>query len=673
MSACRICTEGAVANTDATRCVCGVGTFSVETADGFDCQRCPTGARCDMAGIVWDELETQRGYWREGNSTQFLKCVADFHCPGGTAGLQCDSGRTGPLCGSCLPGYAEWSDECIPCESAHGGYVVLFLVLSWIFVIVLHFMSQVTTGQMKVLFFFVQTAVIMLSSADSGFMRWLEFFNFEPHDSTSPICFAPLSPSQKIALSALVPFILALELAVNTLVALALHVYRNRNTAERSRFDPDPFIRTFCAIYILSYTQVSRTMFRYMNCVDIGGYRLVYAEPGIDCTTSTYKNWLVVVILVVVIYVLLSPLVLFGVLIKFRSSITDKTFARRWGVLFDPYKAEYYWWEVPALFRRSVFTAFDVILWNYDIAKHLTFVLLLVIFYAAHLIAKPFRLKSENKLESISLFVLVCLSLILTSYQYDKSFTLDALIFALTIVPTGLFIVVIVLTRSKRLANVIIQRGSQMAGRLRRSGSHTRGLSVASQGQGQGKTSHPQHARANTGFASFFDGLITDGTLSEPNSPRATTPDGSPPQTPRTPRVDPGDGRGRPRPTLDLPPSALPAPAPEEIELGLLVGHAAASSSPARGRPDDVTEADPPHILPMPAAAAAVELAIGVAPALEATPLPPLQPQPDPIQDTAEQTAQSRSDWEEVVSETGVRYFFNKVTGETRWDGPAIG
>ena len=30
-------------------------------------------------------------------------------------------------------------------------------------------------------------------------------------------------------------------------------------------------------------------MFRYMNCVEIGEYRLVYTAPGIDCTTSSYK------------------------------------------------------------------------------------------------------------------------------------------------------------------------------------------------------------------------------------------------------------------------------------------------------------------------------------------------------------------------------------------------
>lgn len=138
---------------------------------------------------------------------------------------------------------------------------------------------------------FVQTTVIMLgtlSSQDS--LKWLQVFNFEvacaaladaaacirflivpaaapvpcfslrfasrcvlqPHDSTAPVCFAPLNPYEKITLSALIPFIMALELIATMLGHMAYVSWKNRSAGEQQAFDFDPYLRTFCALFIFS-------------------------------------------------------------------------------------------------------------------------------------------------------------------------------------------------------------------------------------------------------------------------------------------------------------------------------------------------------------------------------------------------------------------------------------
>lgn len=119
-----------------------------------------------------------------------------------------------------------------------------------------------------------------------------------------------------------------------------------------------------------------------------------------------------------------------------------------------------YWWEVLALFRRSIFVALDVILFNYPLYKYLSFVLAHGLVFSAHMYKMPFKVPTDNTLETISLFILLLLSLILMSYQYSQSFTLDAILFILTAGPTILFLSTIIITRTSRVANALINKSS---------------------------------------------------------------------------------------------------------------------------------------------------------------------------------------------------------------------
>jgi hypothetical protein len=83
------------------------------------------------------------------------------------------------MCGQCSDGRTEWSGQCIQCTTVNGGYVFLFLVVTFLGALFFWKTSQVSTGQMKVFFFFVQTAVVIVAASQDS-LRWMDFFNFQP-------------------------------------------------------------------------------------------------------------------------------------------------------------------------------------------------------------------------------------------------------------------------------------------------------------------------------------------------------------------------------------------------------------------------------------------------------------------------------------------------------------
>ena len=62
-----------------------------------------------------------------------------------------------------LPGYTEWSQQCVPCTSTNGGRVFAFIFLSWVYVVCVHFLiTWGLVGATKVFMFFTSTVLLMV-------------------------------------------------------------------------------------------------------------------------------------------------------------------------------------------------------------------------------------------------------------------------------------------------------------------------------------------------------------------------------------------------------------------------------------------------------------------------------------------------------------------------------
>ena len=188
---------------------------------------------------------------------------------------------------------------------------MVFVIASWVISHLLYRAAQATTGQTKgadaarylssvcwspcaVFFYFVQTTVVMLGTANASeqsSLQWLQVRCtcsaavlmsllsrssstsrlvprqacscswclttwLQPDDSTAPVCFAPLTPYEKMAMNTLIPFVLGLQILLTMLVHATWHWQRNRSRAEHQKFDVDPYLRTFCSLFIFSTSRV---------------------------------------------------------------------------------------------------------------------------------------------------------------------------------------------------------------------------------------------------------------------------------------------------------------------------------------------------------------------------------------------------------------------------------
>lgn len=85
-------------------------------------------------------------------------------------------------------------------------------------------------------------------------------------------------------------------------------------------------------------------------------------------------------------------------------------FDKRFGFLYETYKANRYWFEPIALLRRALLLGINVVLFNDPIYRSQAFVLHAVIAFLFHVLVLPFRSAIDNLLETASLFTLCCLS-----------------------------------------------------------------------------------------------------------------------------------------------------------------------------------------------------------------------------------------------------------------------
>ena len=109
---------------------CPMSKYSLHFSPNAECKPCPEGALCLGA----DQLETTRGWWRTGPSSDtFWECPVAEACAAEAEGL-CGPGYSGVLCGVCLPGYVRRFGLCEDCDSV--SYASLPLVVVSFVVIV---------------------------------------------------------------------------------------------------------------------------------------------------------------------------------------------------------------------------------------------------------------------------------------------------------------------------------------------------------------------------------------------------------------------------------------------------------------------------------------------------------------------------------------------------------
>jgi hypothetical protein len=334
----------------------------------------------------------------------------------------CASGRKPQslLCGTCLPGYSEWSGQCVPCKDIQGGYLVLFVAVSWIYVVLFHNVSQVDTADTKIFLYYVQMILVFFTST-VNWLGWLSIFQFNFSEGTQAICLAPLTPMEKLISGIVAPLICFAELFLfiffhglhHTIREFYRH-FHDQNYSKKA-WNYNPFIRSTCGLLLFSYNSIVDATLKYFNCTSVNGTAVVASQPSIVCSSNDYKNYLPLFTILLAGVVCGFPILL-GVLMYIRRHSLYKggSMISRYGLLYATYKPTRWWYEVFVLVRRVLLLFITVLMTGQreQLYAYCTFMNLLVLL--VHLCLWPFLDEADNLMEAASLVILAMLTALLT-------------------------------------------------------------------------------------------------------------------------------------------------------------------------------------------------------------------------------------------------------------------
>src|SRR5688572_3712207 len=113
-----------------------------------------------------------------------------------------------------MPGFTQWQGgPCTECPKANVGLILLMLIGSLLGLMTLRLLSQDSSSETKVLFFFLATARMLLTD-DLAWTRWLRALDFDSAlfvAGGSGLCIMPLSSLQQMGVELALPLLLVLE------------------------------------------------------------------------------------------------------------------------------------------------------------------------------------------------------------------------------------------------------------------------------------------------------------------------------------------------------------------------------------------------------------------------------------------------------------------------------
>jgi hypothetical protein len=169
------------------------------------------------------------------------------------------------------------------------------------------------------------------------------------------------------------------------IAVMANHMMKRRNAAASKRqrnFTASPFdraIQFYCLGLVAMYTFIINIALSPFRCYEQEDRTMTLVPaPYLNCFDSQWKeNWPTVVI--GLLYIILIPCFFFRVLVLYRSSRQSNIFHFRFGFLVKGYRAEYYWWGLFQMLRKTLLVLVIDLSSSYNTYLR-TFLVLLVFF-----------------------------------------------------------------------------------------------------------------------------------------------------------------------------------------------------------------------------------------------------------------------------------------------------
>lgn len=312
----------------------------------------------------------------------------------------------------------------------------------------------------------------MIVGPQKAWLSWLHLFDFNTQSAFGNVCLTPLSASDVMGLSLLMPFVFFAELTVAMLFHFALARCCRISQASRVGFDSLRYRRCFAALFLSSYTQFATACFRYLvflmsllcsqlypfqSCDNVAGISVVTQQPAVHCDDTRYKSWLVLLIFILVGDVVLSPVALTAFLCAHRDKLDDRhqantrAFHTAFGVFFEPFSDRTRFvsacWQALILLRRMMVSAIAAV--SSPAIRYMAFAVSFICCGVLHASVRPFSTDLMNTMESVGICVHVFLSVLLCGFASDLQrngrlpVAMQATISLLVVVPSVVFLALV--------------------------------------------------------------------------------------------------------------------------------------------------------------------------------------------------------------------------------------
>ncbi|XP_074620187.1 uncharacterized protein LOC141878992 isoform X3 [Acropora palmata] len=388
---------------------------------------------------------------------QPLRCPLAGSCKGGIDS-ECHERYQGTLCASCKNGFYFRFNSCLKCPSLANSIISSLLVVALfvlVFLMVLwgdskkaennRTVADVIMSCFKIVIGFYQVIAGIFSALTR--VRWpVTLISMEKYLKLMEgniFQFAPLSCiHSRLRMD---PFsIFLVTLAVNSLVISLIFIYlllkrrhikKRRNLTGREKLSAESCLKRSCyrnifLFLMASYPVTSKIIIQILplpgacvqqcftdersNCIS-----LLKADYSIRCFTTRHKvYWPIGATFA--LYPVAFPLLILVLLYKFRNSQDDKEVAFGLRVFFENYKKEFWFWEVPEMYRKLILISLINLLESESSSQIAVTMLTVSAFGIAYTFFRPMKEKFEDRLHTFVLWVIffdVCLGGVYTTFE----------------------------------------------------------------------------------------------------------------------------------------------------------------------------------------------------------------------------------------------------------------
>jgi len=411
-------------------------------ADGVTCFPKPHGVDKGSEGTELRTLKTKPGVFRfTETSEEVYECPWPKNCLGGSVlnGTTCITGAWGPLCFACAGGYhlAKVADgqnsmgekddhRCVSCSDMRHGWTGLIVIGTLAIVgagVAYSLKDRLAqsykdhksrikhTLELLTAVFVTMQAIIILKSNHTAlggqevtapYSRFLDMMNFMTLDAIEFVPFACVYDGgfdhfDALLLESLVPLaLLAAAMALELGLHIAAEVKKQRpnsmsgRIAQRTSLQMEkakahPIFSNFMMLLFLVLPVIAKRVCQSFRCVDFDGgdneeHVYLAIDMSIDCLSVRYKTLVVFGAVMIIVYPIGGPSILFVMLWRQRHRLYPPTLRtsgggkaleaqviderRESGITQDApitefamiYKPKFYWWEAYNMLRRLMLT-----------------------------------------------------------------------------------------------------------------------------------------------------------------------------------------------------------------------------------------------------------------------------------------------------------------------------